>query len=163
MFEEQSFATAMGRSHKHENCEGGNFTILIAEDNEVNLQVLQAMLSNFHVKLLIAKDGRKAVSLFKAKHVDLVLMDINMPLMDGFEATKNIRSIERSLNHRPTPIIAVTAHVKPADQHICIAASMNDYLHKPIRADDLKQSFRIWAPELVCADAARYQTARSAS
>jgi len=55
---------------------------------------------------------------------------------------------EREKGAPQTPILAVTAHVKPADQHLCIAASMNDYLHKPVKDDDLKRSFKIWAPGL---------------
>jgi len=147
--EKPSFAQAMGRNRKKKDADdGAAFTILIAEDNEVNVKVMQALLAKFDAKLIIASDGRKAVSVFKTRKVDLILMDINMPLLDGLQATKEIRAIEREKGAPQTPILAVTAHVKPADQHICIAASMNDYLHKPVKDDDLKRSFKIWAPGL---------------
>ncbi len=158
-----SFAQAMGRNLKKMDADEGAFTILVAEDNEVNLKVMQALLSKFNAKLLLAKDGRKAVSLFKTRKIDLILMDINMPLMDGLEATKEIRVIERENGAAQTPIVAVTAHVKPADQHVCIAASMNDYLHKPIKDDDLKRTFKIWAPGLSFARPAKDAGAISAA
>jgi|GEM_PF-2586457 len=149
--EKPSFAQAMGRNRKKKDADDGAFTILIAEDNDVNVKVMQALLAKFDAKLIIASDGRKAVSVFKTRKVDLILMDINMPLLDGLQATKEIRAIERETGAPQTPIVAVTAHVKPADQHLCIAASMNDYLHKPVKDDDLKRSFKIWAPGLAFA------------
>jgi len=161
--EKPSFAQAMRRKSKKTDADDAAFTILIAEDNEVNLKVMQALLSKFDARLLLAKDGRKAVSLFKTRKIDLILMDINMPLLDGLEATREIRAIERAKGAPQTPIVAVTAHVKPADQHICIAASMNDYLHKPVKADDLKRTFQIWAPELSFARPAKDAGAVSAA
>jgi CheY-like chemotaxis protein len=161
--EKPSFAQAMGRKNKKTDVDDGAFTILIAEDNDVNLKVMQALLSKFDAKLILAKDGRKAVSLFRTRKIDLILMDINMPLMDGLEATKEIRVIERENGAAQTPIVAVTAHVKPADQHVCIAASMNDYLHKPVKDDDLKRTFQIWAPGLSFARPAKDAGAVSAA
>ncbi len=146
--EQSSFAQLMGRNRRNKTADENEFAILIAEDNEVNAKVMKAFLTPFNTKLYFARDGRKAVSIFKTRKVDLVLMDINMPEMDGFEATKAIRAIEQERGASQTPIIAVTAHVKPADQHVCIASSMNDYLHKPVKVDDLKRSFQIWAPDL---------------
>ncbi len=157
-----SFTQAMNRKNKKADIDDAAFTILIAEDNEVNLKVMQALLSKFDAKLLLAKDGRKAVSLFKTRKIDMIFMDINMPLLDGLEATKEIRGIERENGAPQTPIVAVTAHVKPADQHLCIAASMNDYLHKPIKDDDLKRTFKIWAPGLSFARPAKDTGAVSA-
>ncbi len=152
----------MGRNRKKKDADDGAFTILIAEDNEVNVKVMQALLAKFDAKLIIASDGRKAVSVFKTRKVDLILMDINMPLLDGLQATKEIRAYERETGAPQTPILAVTAHVKPADQHICIAASMNDYLHKPVKDEDLKRSFKIWAPGLSFARPAKDASAVSA-
>ncbi len=148
----KSFAQSMSRIKKTngdgDGADDGAFTILIAEDSDVNIEILKAMLSKFETNLVIAKDGRKALEFYKARRIDLILMDINMPVMDGLEATKEIRRFERAENRGQTPIIAVTAHVKPGDQHLCIAASMNDYLHKPLKISDLQRAFKIWAPRL---------------
>ncbi|MEM8770069.1 MAG: response regulator [Pseudomonadota bacterium] len=124
------------------------FTLMIVEDNDVNVKVLKALLSCFDCELLVAMDGRKAVSLFKQNRIDLILMDIEMPLMNGFDATKEIRAFEAENGLNKTPIIAVTAHIKPADQHLCVAADMNDYLHKPVKMEELKKRVRIWQPAL---------------
>lgn len=123
--------------------------ILIAEDNDVNLKVLEHYLANFDCKAIVAKNGKDAVTLFNRNDVDLVLMDIMMPVMDGLEATRKIRSLERKRGgEKRTPIVAITAHVKPADQHVCINAGMNDYLSKPLKKGDLTRRMKIWAPHL---------------
>lgn len=125
--------------------------ILIAEDNEVNLKVFELYLADFDCELLVAKNGKQAVAHFRDNDVDLILMDIMMPVMDGLEATRRIRSLERKAGRKQTPIIAVTAHIKPADQHICINSGTNDYLSKPVSKGDLTSSMKIWAPHL-CED-----------
>ncbi|WP_428407426.1 response regulator [Hyphococcus sp.] len=123
--------------------------ILIAEDNDVNLKVLEHYLANYDCKAIIAKNGKDAVKLFHRNDVDLVLMDIMMPVMDGLEATRKIRMLERKRGaDKRTPIVAITAHIKPADQHLCINAGMNDYLSKPLKKDDLTKRMKIWAPHL---------------
>jgi len=123
-------------------------TILIVEDNEVNLLVLQNLLKNYEYSLLIAKDGRKALDVFQKNIVDLILMDISMPIMDGFEATGKIREFEKENHIEPTPIIAVSAHVGPADQHLCITAGMNDYMPKPVTVDALHSTLQMWSPQI---------------
>lgn len=122
--------------------------ILIAEDNDVNLKVFELYLADFDCEFLIAKNGKQAVAHFRDHNVDLILMDIMMPVMDGLEATRRIRSLEKKAGKRQTPIIAVTAHIKPADQHICINSGTNDYLSKPVSKGDLTASMKIWAPHL---------------
>ncbi len=123
-------------------------TILIAEDNEVNLKVLEHYLANFECRSIVAKNGKDAVKLFHRNDVDLVLMDIMMPVMDGLEATRKIRSFEKKRGEKQTPILAITAHIRPADQHVCIDAGMNDYLSKPLKKGDLTHRMKIWAPHL---------------
>ena len=88
--------------------------------------------------MTVACDGREAVEIFKRESFDLILMDIQMPIMDGFEATLCIREFESSRNSAvQTPIIAQTAYASRADREKCLAAGMNDYISKPIRADAL--------------------------
>lgn len=122
--------------------------VLIAEDNKTNLDVLRLYMADFDCRFLIAKNGKQAVALFRDYTIDLVLMDIMMPMMDGFEATKRIRRIESQKGAGQTPIIAVTAHVDPSDQHLCINAGMNDYLAKPIGKTNLVRAIKIWAPQV---------------
>lgn len=124
------------------------FTVLVAEDNDVNVLVLKHLLANFDGEVIVAKDGRKAVSLFEKRRPGLVLMDVEMPEMDGFDATREIRRREKTDHTPETPIIAVTGHIAPADQHLCIQAGMTDYLHKPVSLSDLVRAIRMWAPDL---------------
>lgn len=126
-------------------------TVLLVDDNAVNLKVLEAYLADSGCRFLVARNGKEAVALFRENDIDLILMDIAMPVMDGLEATKRIRTLEKK-SGKQTPIIAVTAHIKPADQHLCINSGTNDYLSKPVSKAELSRSIRIWAPH-ICEDA----------
>lgn len=139
-------AVSFARKRQGPKLDSGFFTILIADDNEINIKVLQHFLASFDCSIVIARDGRAAVRAYRAHKVDAVLMDIQMPELDGFDATREIRKIERAEGAKPVPIIAVTAHVKPADQYLCIEAGMNDYLQKPVNFAALNSVFRVWAP-----------------
>lgn len=142
-------AATFARKPDKPKIDAGVFTILIAEDNEINIKVLQQFLSQFNCALAIARDGRAAVRTYRTHKIDAILMDIQMPELDGFDAAREIRRIERMEGSGPVPIIAVTAHVQPADQHLCIDAGMNDYLQKPVNFAALTGAFRVWAPALV--------------
>jgi CheY-like chemotaxis protein/signal transduction histidine kinase/HPt (histidine-containing phosphotransfer) domain-containing protein len=109
----------------------GGMKILLVDDNEVNLTVAKEMLNSLGHQATIATNGREAVIAYKAQTVDAVLMDCQMPEMDGFEATQEIRDWEAEQGRKPTPIIALTAHALRGDRETCIAAGMNDYLSKP--------------------------------
>lgn len=124
-------------------------TILIVDDIEINRMVLDQCLRSFNCNLEIATNGEEAVSIFSACKPDLVLLDIMMPIMNGFDAAKNIRALEKNAGAILTPIIAITAHVRPRDQHICIAAGMNDYMSKPVRRDELIAKVQTWAPHII--------------
>ena len=107
--------------------------ILLAEDNSVNQLVAMGMLKHLgfmHVD--VAKDGREAVRLFTQHSYDLILMDIQMPELDGIAATREIRTLEQRSNNKPVPIIAVTAHSLPEDKQRSYNAGMNDHLTKPL-------------------------------
>ncbi|MFH2059775.1 MAG: ATP-binding protein [Pseudomonadota bacterium] len=105
--------------------------ILLVEDNIVNQKVVTSMLKKYGHKMITATNGVQAIELFEKDHFDLILMDIQMPVMGGLEATKKIRIIEKVRASR-VPIIALTANAMKGDRQICLAAGMDDYLPKPI-------------------------------
>jgi len=110
--------------------------ILLAEDNPVNRRLAARILENGGHTVVIVENGRDAVAALQHESVDLVLMDVQMPEMDGFEATRAIRQEETGKN-RHIPIIAMTAHAMTGDKDRCLAAGMDGYISKPIRAADL--------------------------
>jgi signal transduction histidine kinase/CheY-like chemotaxis protein/ligand-binding sensor domain-containing protein len=113
------------------------FRILLAEDNRVNQAVASRLLAKLGYTLVIANNGKEAVYLLKQQTFDLVLMDVQMPEMDGIVATERIRECERS-THGHIPIIAMTAHAMQGDRERCMAAGMDGYITKPINADELE-------------------------
>ena len=107
--------------------------ILLAEDNEANIMTIVSYLEVKGFRIAVAKDGQEAIALVRSQNPDLVLMDIQMPRMDGLEAIKWIRS-----NHSTdVPIIALTALAMTGDREKCLAAGANDYLSKPIKLKQL--------------------------
>jgi CheY-like chemotaxis protein len=110
--------------------------ILLVEDNVVNQRLAARILEKSGHSVVTANNGNEAVAALQHETVDLVLMDVEMPEMDGFEATVAIRKEEIGKN-RHIPIIAMTAHAMPGDKEKCLAAGMDDYISKPIRALDL--------------------------
>jgi CheY-like chemotaxis protein len=121
---------------------------LLAEDNTVNQRVATRMLEKSGHTVLVAENGRKALDLLDREQVDLVLMDVQMPVMDGFEATALIRQRENGTGRR-LPIIALTAHAMKGDRERCLAAGMDDYLSKPIHAPDLHRAIASLCPVTV--------------
>jgi signal transduction histidine kinase/DNA-binding response OmpR family regulator len=115
--------------------------VLLAEDNAVNQMVAEALLERRGFEVVVAGNGREAVAAYERVVFDLVLMDIQMPEMDGFEALAAIRAIERRTG-RHTPVIALTAHAMKEDRDRCLAAGMDDYLSKPIEAARLYEIIR---------------------
>ncbi|MEW9799204.1 response regulator [Alteromonas sp. CYL-A6] len=113
-------------------------SILVAEDNDINAEVIKHMLSSEGYDVVIASDGQKAVDALTVDHFDLVLMDLQMPVMDGIEATQKIRQ-QLVMN---TPIIALTANAYAEDRDNCLAAGMNDFLTKPVTKEKLLRMIR---------------------
>ena len=112
--------------------------ILLVEDNRVNAQITTEILTEFGCYIELCGDGQQAIEVFTQKHYDLVLMDCQMPIMDGFESTRHIRSFERENERFTTPIIALTANAMKGDSERCLNAGMNDYITKPIKRDKLR-------------------------
>ncbi len=106
--------------------------LLLAEDNLVNRRLAVRLLEKKGHNLTVAEDGKQAVEAYKNKNFDAVLMDVQMPEMDGMEATAEIREIEKSQSRSRTPIIAMTAHALPGYREKCLEADMDDYISKPI-------------------------------
>ena len=107
--------------------------VLVAEDNPVNQRIAQHMLRKRKLSVTLADDGRQAVVAFESGRFDLVLMDVQMPEMDGFEAVAAIRALEHAQGRPHTPIVAVTAHAMVGDRERCLEAGMDAYLAKPLR------------------------------
>jgi two-component system, cell cycle response regulator DivK len=104
--------------------------ILLVEDNEMNLDMLSRRLERRNFEVLIAMDGAQGVEMTKIHHPDLILMDMSLPVMDGWEATRRIKA-DAALNH--IPIIALTAHAIAGDRERCLAAGCNEYESKPVK------------------------------
>jgi CheY-like chemotaxis protein len=110
--------------------------ILLAEDNAINQRLTARILEKSGHSVVIVANGKEALTALHNDTFDLVLMDIQMPEMDGFEATRAIRRGDK-IKDRNVPIIALTAHAMTGDRDLCLAAGMTSYISKPIRADDL--------------------------
>ena len=113
--------------------------VLVAEDNYMNIELYKIIANKVGFNVDIAKNGKEAVEKVQQKKYDIILMDWHMPILDGIEATKKIRS------HKvDTPIVGVTANAIKGDREICIEAGMNDYISKPIRIEQIKTCLNTW-------------------
>jgi PAS domain S-box-containing protein len=118
--------------------------ILLVEDNPVNQIVASTMLKGFGCKVETAINGLEAVDKFKETTYDLIFMDCQMPEMDGYEATKKIRTYENEMKQKNVPIIALTANAMAGDKEKCLNAGMDDYISKPIEQDALEEMLKKW-------------------
>jgi PAS domain S-box-containing protein len=122
--------------------DGGGPHVLIAEDNEINAMLAVELLGKRGLGTAVAHNGREAVEMARAGGYAAIFMDCQMPEVDGYEATRQIRSNERG----HVPIIAMTAHSMPGDRDRCLAAGMDDYVAKPIRDEQLDAALGRWLP-----------------
>ena len=130
---------AAGSNIDKDRIRGAN--ILLVEDNEINQQVARQILEGVGVQVTVASDGEEALMLAKAHRFDGILMDIHMPVMDGYEATRKIR---RDLPLGELPIIAMTANAMSGDREKCLMAGMNDHVAKPVNPDEMFATLARW-------------------
>jgi two-component system, sensor histidine kinase and response regulator len=128
-------------------------SILLAEDNPVNQRVAQRMLEKLGHRVAVANNGREAVDALEAGRFDAVLMDMQMPEMDGLQATATIRARERTQSLAGVPIIALTANAMKGDREKCLLAGMDAYLSKPIKSAELKEALDTYARAVVASAA----------
>lgn len=120
--------------------------VLVVEDNSVNLSVMRKLLQRFGLNCESARDGIDALEAVNRAQYDLILMDVQMPNMDGYQATRAIREREARKGLSPTPILAMTANAMAGDREKCLEAGMDEYMSKPIKQADLKNMLRQWLP-----------------
>jgi CheY-like chemotaxis protein len=119
--------------------------ILLVEDNPINQMVAQKMLEKLGLKAAQANNGVEALTMLDKEAYDLVLMDCQMPEMDGFDATREIRKLDiKSINQHAIPIVAMTANVMSGDRERCMEVGMDDYIGKPVQRDQLESVLRKW-------------------
>lgn len=120
--------------------------VLLAEDNPTNRAVARGILGRLGMQVEVAMDGREALTAYRAAAPDLILMDIQMPHMDGLQCTTAIRAWESSESHRRVPIVALTANASSEDRTACLSAGMDDYLSKPVSPEQLAHVLSRWLP-----------------
>lgn len=123
--------------------------ILVVEDNLVNQELAKAILAGIECRMTLCADGAEAVELFAEHDFDLILMDCQMPVMDGYTATEKIRAIECEWQRIKTPIIALTAATISGDRERCTAVGMDDFLSKPFIVEDLIDKLKHWLPHKI--------------
>lgn len=136
-------ALQIGQDSPVQNVPSSAAKVLLAEDHPVNQAVIEAMLRSLGHEVVVAVNGEQALMQLKYKAFDVVLMDCQLPVMDGYEATRRIR---QNPEIAATPVIALTASAMPGDREQCLAAGMNDYLAKPFKRADLQQMLNTWLP-----------------
>jgi CheY-like chemotaxis protein len=118
--------------------------ILVVEDNKVNQKVLLGILAKFKIKPAVADNGKIALGMLANNVYDLIFMDCQMPILDGYEATAAIRKMEQEQGSARQVVVALTAHAIAGEREKCVAAGMDDYLSKPIRRDQLATVMAHW-------------------
>ena len=118
--------------------------VLLVEDNLVNQKLARIMLTHLGVSVTVAMHGQEAIDLLRGGEFDLILMDCQMPVMDGYEATAAIRAREQSDGRARVPIIAMTANAMSGDRERCLLAGMDDHIAKPVQERQLAEALRRW-------------------
>ncbi|HNW78063.1 MAG TPA: response regulator, partial [Candidatus Competibacteraceae bacterium] len=118
--------------------------LLLVEDNPVNQKVAIRLLKGQGYRVTLAEDGAQAIRAFADQSFDAVLMDMQMPVMGGLDATRLIREMEHERSSRRVPIIAMTANAMVGDRETCLEAGMDDYIAKPFTAKELWAKLDLW-------------------
>jgi CheY-like chemotaxis protein len=135
--------------------------LLVAEDNEINQLVISEMLTLLGVEYVLAGNGRDAVAAARSGEFDLVLMDCQMPVMDGYAATRELRAIAaHGRDGQPLPIVALTANAFDDDRARAAEVGMDAFLSKPVRLDDLRAMLARWLPAAEVSEPAAARAAR---
>lgn len=142
-YEEEGTLIEKGKV-KEENLQTKGLKLLLCEDNEVNMKVATTILKRMAFNIEFAENGQEALNKFLHVKYDLILMDCMMPIMDGFEATKRIREIEKEHGSEPTLIIALTANATEEDRQKCLGFGMNDFVSKPIKREAMEEALKKW-------------------
>ncbi len=124
------------------SAKAGKHKILLAEDHAANVLITSTFLENLGYSCDVASDGREAVEKAKTGSYALILMDVRMPGMDGLEASRQLRLLEKQGSIPGMPIIAITANALSEDREKCLHAGMNDYISKPFTEEELEQTIR---------------------
>jgi CheY-like chemotaxis protein len=132
--------------------------VLLVEDNPVNREVAMGLLELLGCHVDSAEDGRQALEVSATSAYDIIFMDCQMPIMDGFTATARIRERERQTDAARTPIIALTANAMDGDRSRCLAAGMDDYLSKPFSQDQMREMLGRWLSQTDHSSLQRDQT-----
>ncbi|NJN52096.1 MAG: response regulator [Gammaproteobacteria bacterium] len=119
-------------------------TVLLAEDNPVNQEVARELLAALGFDVSVASDGQSALQSFLAHKPDVVLMDCQMPVLDGYAATRAIRDAEVRSGARRTPIVALTGNALSGDRERCLASGMDDFIGKPFQTSELARVLNRW-------------------
>jgi CheY-like chemotaxis protein len=125
---------------------GGSIRVLVADDNVVNQRVATRLLEKIGLRADVACNGRQAVEMFKVSPYEVIFMDCQMPEIDGYAATKEIRRLEGSVKH--VAIVAMTAEAMTGARETCLAAGMDDYISKPVRLEDLSEALLKWTASI---------------
>jgi two-component system sensor histidine kinase/response regulator len=138
---EKERAARASSSADHPSREGRTYKVLLAEDNRINQKLAVALLEKYGHEVVVAETGQEVLDLYGTQPFDLILMDVQMPEMNGFEATTAIRKMEEKTGLH-VPVIAMTAHAMKGDRQVCIDAGMDSYISKPISITELFQTIR---------------------
>ncbi len=143
-YEEEGMLIEKG-AVKEEVLETKGLKVLLCEDNEVNLKVATTILKRFGFALDVAENGQEAVNKFMYVDYDMILMDCMMPVMDGYQASRKIREIEKERGViNPVVIIAITANAGEEDRNKCLANGMNDFIAKPVKREAIETALQKW-------------------
>lgn len=124
-----------------------DFRILVAEDNTISTKVIRGMLGKLNLQPDTASNGEEALQAMKAQRYDLVLMDCEMPILDGFSATQQLRAWEVSNQRIRTPIVALTAHILAEHKERARQAGMDGHMSKPVELSQLRELIEHWVAE----------------